>query len=378
MKKILAIILALLCLTAFISCGDGEEIPDGMQLVFGGEDVGYYFYAPSEWITSNVGDIKAAYISTLNNTSVSFTEIKLEDTENPEEYFFTEYFGDSMTALDSTKISDFTLKENGKTYTLGAKDYTADRAVQYIYTYKYPTPVYKENTPVDKPEYEYHEFGFMQILAMHGGRFYILTYSAQNEAKEGITPNYDKYLEMFTSVIENFRFVDKNGEGEKKPEYTLDSDGYKLISEHKHAGFDFYVPEDFEPDFSSAAVSASHSDGSNVTITQATSVGVYASDYWTMRKNELSTIVTELEEVTKDGEAQVNIPTRLGNNSSTLYGDWAYSYEYTFKYNGVKYHVYQILAIDGTKGYTFTYTASEENYAEHFESVLKIIEKVRF
>ncbi len=372
MKKILALILILASLAAFVSCGESDDTPDGMKLVFGGDDAGYYFYAPEEWLISNVGGIKAAYISTVNTTSVSFAEVELDEVENKENYFFESYFNDHLSEFTGNKIKDFTLKENGKNFVLGTGEYAADRASQYIYTYKYPSFRYDGDATVENPNVVYYEFCFMQILAMHEGRFYILTYSAQNEAPEGQTPNYEKYLEKFTTIIENFRFVDIKNDGKEEIEYEYDEDGYKCISDKDLAGFKFYVPKDFNADYSSAIVSATHEDGSNVNITQATAFDVAASDYWIMRRNELSNIVTDLQEI------RINEQTRLGNNSSNLFGDRAYLYEYTYTYDGQDYHVYQIIAINGSKVYAFTFTATEENYQKHIESVEKIVKKVKF
>ena len=49
MKKLILIFIALITVFSLASCGEDAEIPDGMQLVSGGEDKGYYFFAPEEW-----------------------------------------------------------------------------------------------------------------------------------------------------------------------------------------------------------------------------------------------------------------------------------------------------------------------------------------
>ncbi len=368
MKKLLILLITLISILSLASCAGGEDVPQGMQLVAGSDSLGYYFYAPEEWLISNVGDIKSAYISRVNTTSVSFTEVMLDSDKRNDDYFFNHYFSENQDELE--KMKNFTVKEEAKSIIFGAKDFEADKAVYYTYTYEYPS--FKYETGNDEPTAVYYEFQFMQLLASHEGRYYMLTYSAQNTAEEGVTPNFEKYLEKAKTVIENFRFTTKSGDETNEVEYERDSDGYLLISDKGLSGFNFYVPEDFKCDYSSAIVSATHEDGSNMSITEATATGVYANQYWQMRKQDLSVFVTDIKEI------QVDVETRLGNNSSKLYGDWAYAYEYSYKYNGNDYHVYQIIAINGSSGYVFTYTAKEENYLTHLEAVFKTIEKVDF
>ena len=75
MKKIgaILILIATLCASMFCltSCSDGESLPEGMQLIAGGESLGYYFYGPEEWTVSNIGEIKSAYASRVDTSSAS-------------------------------------------------------------------------------------------------------------------------------------------------------------------------------------------------------------------------------------------------------------------------------------------------------------------
>ena len=79
MKKsitLISLITILFALVFSLAGCSGSDTRDGMQLVAGGESLGYYFYAPEEWTPSSVGEIKAAYISRVDPTSVSFAEVK--------------------------------------------------------------------------------------------------------------------------------------------------------------------------------------------------------------------------------------------------------------------------------------------------------------
>ena len=58
---------------------------------------------------------------------------------------------------------------------------------------------------------------------------------------------------------------------------------------------------------------------------------------------------------------------------------WAIAYEYTYVYDNVKYHVYQIqIVANATTGYVFTYTATEDNYNAHLNEMNKVLDKVEF
>ena len=54
MKKIIALITLLASVFSLVACADTTGLPEGMQLVRGGEEYGYYFYSPEEWTVANV------------------------------------------------------------------------------------------------------------------------------------------------------------------------------------------------------------------------------------------------------------------------------------------------------------------------------------
>ena len=149
-----------------------------------------------------------------------------------------------------------------------------------------------------------------------------------------------------------------------------------------------YVPETFMSDYSSAIVSATHTDGSNVNMTEANGTNENVNTYVLRRFGELKSIVGDVEYRTKideDGNPLYDSQGRpVVDFESISFGnaEAANAYEYSFTYNGEKYKVYQVIVIDGWTlsytGYVFTYTAKEANYSLHFAEVQKMIEKVRF
>ncbi len=378
MKKFALLSIVLVLLIALTGCGDEDEIPEGMQLVKGGESEGYYFYAPEEWTVSNLGDVAATYASNVNTTSVTFAEIDPASfgdkpgEMSAEEYFLRQYFSDNKHLYPE----DTVYGTEGEERLLGSGEERADKAVVYTYSYKY-----------NKVSY-----GFMQYFAVHDGRYYILTYSAINEVIEGFEESrYDTYLEKFTAIVENFRFVDKKDSepvvGGENPEE------YRLVSDKKLCGFELYAPYEFKLDYSSAIVSLSTEDGSSISLTEATSTGTSVAEYMLIRQRELEQIVsdfkwiTPLKEVdTVDGgkvKAPEGVPVKLGNlpKRESAY-NYALAFEYTYTFNGESYHVYQIAASDymlfSGEGYVFTYTAKEENYTLHLPVVMEIINRIVF
>lgn len=364
MKKILLILTILLTLSLLCGCSDEYATPEGMQFVGGGEDKGYYFFAPEEWTVGKEMDgISYVYASRVDPTSISFMEIdpamfsKPDPSKGDEAFFFEDYFNLTKSEFPaSTRFGD----KNGESCLLGTGDTKATRAVKYTYSYLVKSGYSDADERV----------AFMQIFASHGGRFYILTYAATLEEKtEGVT-TYDYYLEKLQTVIDNFRFTDKTGSQELKKEYEHDADGDILASDENLAGFTLYVPSDFAVDYSSAIVSATHSDGSNITMTKATATGTTIAKYWEFRKTELSNYA---ECITDIGKNPHEIEFSNTNNAAAC--------EYTYVYNGKTFHVYQIFCVSGglvQNGYIFTYTAVEDNYNLHFNDISRILKKVKF
>jgi hypothetical protein len=230
----------------------------------------------------------------------------------------------------------------------GKKDYTAEQAVKYVFSH----------------EYDNHKFTSMQILMKANGRYYIFTYTSMDELRGDTETYYAFHLKEAQRCIEEFQFFIPKGEEIAPPEYEKDAEGYLLYSDESFAGFSLYMPESFTLDYASAIVSATHEDGSNVTMTKVTAAGVAVNKYWERRKTELSAIVTDLSVISENAECE------FGNATNK------FKYEYTFNYNGKTYRVYQVLAVYGTNGYVFTYTAKAGNYDLHLQEIMKITDKV--
>ena len=341
MKKITAAALTIITiLLALCGCSQGADAPDGMQLVRGSDALGYYLYSPIGWIAASQGKIASSYVSTIDSTSVTLVEAKMPEGT------IKEYF----EAAKADFTFDIEVKNEGGE-PIACKLGNAEEAQQYIYDY----------------EYSGFKFRTMQIFAKFEGRFYIFTFTSQLTERSAGVSYYDFHLEnSLPSIVENVKFVTKSGT-EPAPEYT-EVDGYLLVSDKKLCGFDMYVPKDYKVDYSNGIVSVTREDGANITVSKSTATGVTIRDYWANRKNELEVIVGTVTEI----EVNKSEGVTLGNLAT------AASYEYTYELGGVKYHVYQVFAVDTFEGYAFTFTAPEEIYGERIGEALDVASRIRF
>lgn len=348
MKRISAIllILALMISSLFTltSCGQDDGAPEGMVLVRGGDSFGYYFYGPEEWVVANVGDIACTYASKIDTTSMTFVE-----TEKPT-VSVTDYFESEKTKFPY----EINVTVNGESSTFGNAD---SLATKYVYTYTYKDISYT----------------CMQIFVTNSNRFYIFTYTANNVAYSDELTYYQFYLEKATKVIDSFKFVKKTDSQESAPEYERDSDGYILVSDKTLAGFSMYVPESYKLDYSTAIVSVSHQDGATISMSQLTYTGVTFLEYWQTRMNNINAFA--------GGSCQGVRPLDKDNIETVMLKgvNNAKAYEYTYTYEGIDYHVYQVIIIEnGVNGYVFTYTAPVSAYEAHLKEAKSVLFKVEF
>lgn len=348
MKRILAIFLTLALiissLLALSSCSNNDGAPDGMALVRGGEDVGYYFYGPEEWVVSNLGNIACTYASKIDTTSMTFAESE-KPTVSIKEYFESE----------KAKFPfEITVTVDAESCTFGNAD---TLATKYVYTY-----TYKEIS-----------YTCMQIFVTNADNFYIFTYTANNVAYSDEQTYYQFYLEKATAVIDSFKFTTQTPTVQPETEYVRDADGYILVSDETLAGFKMYVPDSYKVDYSTAIISVTNSDGANLSMSQLTYTGVTFLEYWQTRMDNINAFANGtcqgVRPLDKDNIETVVIE---GTNN-------AKAYEYTYTYEGITYHVYQVIIIEnGVNGYVFTYTADETVYENHLEDAKKVLYKVEY
>ncbi len=374
MKKISALILILMCLATLCACaGDesGIEPPEDMQVVSVSERDGYVFFGPEGWIIANQGDIAATYVTAINNTSVTFTKIDMPTAEFTKDTVRA-YFDGTMAAFPY----EMTVSVDAEACNLGKSDAPADLAYKFVYTYAYGE----------------YKVSVMQIIAKRGEDRFLLTYTSYGEVNDEAS-YYRTYLPKAQMVIDNLTFTDKKSESaEGGKDYVKDADGYILVSDEALAGFEFFVPADYEVVDSSAFVTVRASENAVITLAKAGETGVGILDYLASRHDDMSAITEDFTDIKVTVTTAVNTDTDYFKNWSittlpeldetlkfgNLTAANTVAYEYAYTYLGVRYHVYQILGVDRFSGYVLTYTATEEEYSTHLDELARILEKVRF
>ncbi len=370
MKKTLSILL--LCATLLslalllVSCGGGNDgIPDGMQLVRGGEGVGYNFYVPEEWVVSNRGDISSAYVSVTNGSSVSLVEAPMpEETSTDAETIsgvpahIYEYYEREMAELPFPVETT----SAGKKVNLG----NADEAYSFVYTFTYV-----------KGESE-ADYKAMQVYAVYGERFYVFTFLAPDvEYMDGKT-YYEYFLtEKVAAVMDNIVFTAKSEGGDSEPEYVKDKDGYILVSDRVTSGFDLYVPDSFTPDYVSGIVSASDkSAGFSVNVSKIT-VNLGFTAYWELRQEELRAVADKT--VDAEGKEVSTLTVISVDDSVTSHGGTQrVTMRYSYALEGKTYYVYQAYVRSTWSDYMYTFTSSLPLDSESSALALTILNKIAF
>lgn len=366
-KLTLFITIIILAVATLVSCGNSDEVPEGLSIVEISEEHGFKFYCPEGWsVISEKIDIDTtiwgAKTSSFNNISITLakTNIPTSLAQSPDaasslraiKAYFTDSLGEFPEKMEVKVTSEPTLSNFGN----------AKEAYKCIYTYKYET----------------YEFACMQYFVRDIDNFYIFTYTSYGDPEDEES-DFRIYLDKVEMAIKNFVFTEKGeSQEEKKTVYKKDGDGYNLVSDKTLSGFELYLPDDVEVIVSDGYVTAKLSDSASIYLGKATATGVQINKYWENRKKELERLVdkdslTEIE-VNKINKNDTEKKVVLGNLAENRVA----SYEFTYDIDGSTYHVYQIMGVDTFNGYVFVYTATEEEYANHLELVDKILSKIKF
>ena len=343
MKKLLILLLLTAMLLPLFSCGEDEELPEGMQLAADQDALGFALYIPEEWTVSSYGNIAAGYVSGLDTSSVSLVRVYPAAGEGLDDY---------MHRSLSMAKEPVELVEDGKDVTFG----NAKGARSYVYTTKIGEYVYR----------------IWQVLASaEDGAVYLFTYTASDaEKREGVT-FYAENHERVKEIISNVRLGTATEYKFEEQVYATDADGYKLISDEKIAGFSLYVPASFSATIQSGLVMARAEDGATVTASEATSTGVAVSKYYEDRRAVLSSLYSDFTELSPLTEK----PFANAREACVA--------EYTFTDKaGTTYRVYQVIAVAGPlltqKGYVLTFTAPVDVFDSYADELTKMMEKFSF
>ncbi len=364
MKKFLKVLVALVIATVTLVGCNQESAPEGLELMNIRAGEGFSLYKPEGWTDVSAPYNEDSYVYAARFSTVTKTAFTFVESQMPEGSL-SEYFSKSLDELTDDIEDTLVVLAELEPCNFG----NASSAYRCVYTYKYADYDYTASDYVEK------DFSFLQIFVIHEGRFFIFTYTASGLAADEAS-DYQTYLSDIQLVIDNFSISGGSTVNTEAPEYEKDEDGYNLVSDKLVCGFELYLPEGYTVIDNNGDVEAKISTGASLSLTTATQTGSIISDYWNLRKIEIERYASELTEidVNRVNKAGEDISVVLGNLSSTSVA----SYEYTYVYNGTTYHVYQVMGVDTWSGYVFTYTATEDEYESHLETIKTILEKVRF
>ena len=178
MKRIITFCLcAIICLN-FIGCSDSSDIsvPMGMQIASDSDVPNYVLMVPNDWtIESTAGTTTASYRDNLSNQALASFSATFNVAENSS-VTAQSYFDSFVEEYTQT----FGAPENitSEPYRLDGKE-----AMEFTYTATFGGEEYK----------------FWQVICIHEGLIYTLTYSAT-------TTYYDNYVEDMHLILTNFHF----------------------------------------------------------------------------------------------------------------------------------------------------------------------------
>ena len=175
-----------MCLCLF-SCGDEDEIPEGMKLASDTEIVDYKLYVPIDWTVSNATATTQAYCEDRTNINIA----QWDSSKTVDEWWKDEY---KPQVFEAGAVTEATIEKNkdgseGKSITLDKK-----AAKQYDYTAKIGDSFFK----------------YTVIACKTGGSIYVIhiTYM-QDSGKEGdevVFSSVEKHKDDIKNILDNFKF----------------------------------------------------------------------------------------------------------------------------------------------------------------------------
>ena len=339
-KRIAAIILAVLMLASVMTGCKKSDVPDGYQLIACEGDE-FRLYVPTQgWMPNVSGGVTSAFFSLDENSSVSV--FKADDAG---EMTLDEYW-ELCNEKYASELEEYKLEGTEKAV-LGGQ--AAKKAV------------YSAKQTVGGAEEIYK---YMQVMAKYKGETYILLYSAPEK-------HYDSHIEEIegnadgAGVIPYFKFAEPYSPEENKEfsDKVTAPDGMKLISTDERA-YRFFVPENWivNQRAESTAAYFSETDRSNV------SVQMY------MTADESQTVDEYFASCEETYKKNFSAYEHVSSDEIEMSGLCAGQYVMTMTSGGVEYKMLQAIVKKGAMFYVVTYTAIPENYDGHISDVEKMIE----
>ncbi|MBQ9783604.1 MAG: DcrB-related protein [Clostridia bacterium] len=332
MKKITALLLALLLTLFAASCSADSDAPEDMHSVtVPGEP--FILYVPNHWVSNTVSGISSAYYSPTEKILVSARYYTPAD-----QALTVSAYMDTCVAGYSESLAGFALTERNDQTVLGNAD-----AVKITY----------------KITEDGKEFTCFQIAVKHGADLVSLHGYCPTERYELVRADYD-------SIVANFVLCEKSDPNGAEVVDKKTPEGMEIASADQ-LEYRLYVPKLWVCNAESGVSEAYYpeSEKSNVTVTSyAPSESISVQSYFAQCEAEYRTTLPGYE--------------RLSESERTVAERSAYSYTYRTVVDGVEFKIMQTLFAYDSMIYSFTYTARVELFDSHMADVEAMLNAFTF
>jgi len=328
-KKISALLLALLMCVAMVACSN-DGAPDGMKKVtLEGEP--FILYVPESWTDNCSSGISSAFYSNMDNILVTARYFTPSSEKSLDEH--VNALSDSYAAT----LPLFALVSR-EAAVLGGEN-----AVQLVYT-----------ADVNGRSYTYR-----QLIALYNGDVVLLTFYCP-------TDRYETQNEQFSSIAEVFVLCDK---GEVKNDCVTDKKtpaGMKIAS-GDYVQYRLYVPTSWVCDSESGVSEAYYptSGKPNVTVT------AYAPEGDMNAEQYFATCETEYKQKISGYEL-------VSTADRTVADRAAKCYTYRAKYGEAEFTVMQTVLEYNDMIYSITYTALTGSFDTYLGDVNTMLDSFIF
>lgn len=386
--KYIAMLLLIAMACGTLAACDQNEVPTGMQDVTApGQD--FSLYVPMSWVSNARSGISGAYFTTTDRSEVgqdlashakywAITAEKFEDeAESIDAYWdkLCTYYAQTYTDFKVIPHQEATEEKPEQIYRstsvrIQGENDSACAAQVYEFTAKV-----KEFAPnQDRTEQQDMLFSrkYCQVIAMYGGDFFVLTYSA----REG-EDDYGLFINTFIddlpeeTVVGEFVIKKEKGSTEA-PKLFKDPDtsDNMIPASTNEMPYRFYIPSDWSVGHTTEYPSAKAPGGSaNVTVT----IYVPSNDYISVDMYWEGYCLPEYEAVFDVFELSGNVKeATVGVDKDTKN---AKTYTFDASIGGQDYRYSQTVIVHTSLIYVITYTAkasdgSFEQYMDDYEAML--------
>lgn len=333
MKKILAVITAIIFLVLPLSaCSSKEAVPNGMQIA-SAEGEPFKLYVPEGMNVNLDSGISGAFVHNPEKIVICARYY----TPSDEKMTVSEYIAYCEQGY-ADSLTEFTVISHDPAV-LAEKD-----AIKLVYTAK-----------IDSVDYTCTQYTVLHNGDMVSLHFYIPTDAVAN------------YADVTNSVTSTFLLCDK---AEEKNDEVVDKntpEGMKIAS-HDKIEYRFYVPKSWVCD-SESGISEAHypeSERTNVTVTSYSPDGeLSAAEYVALCEEEYKTAILGYELIEKtDGFMVAN--------------RYAVSITFTANYDGIDYKIRQTTFVYNGMVYSITYTATDAAFDLHTDDLEAMMDAFTF